>query len=220
MDTQTVSKQRIPMKSSSLSSPPLQELRSNHHIWMASNPRVLLKICNWSWMVANCRLPREGFSAPCNQPMWWHFDKYGWGSHHRLAIWHSGRCRTITQIPSRAGDSSLEGLSVSAWVLEAGQCLQALFFCVISLPPAFHSSLSDWTKLHYGMRGPGRLIHCCLSAALQHEFKDSADAISLQGVCILDLKEGFLFFFGKSCAGFCLFVPADKKTNTFFDSAW
>lgn len=74
--------------------------------------------------------------------------------------------------------------------------------------------------MHYGMRGPGRLIHCCLSAALQHEFKDSADAISLQGVCILDLKEGFLFFFGKSCAGFCLFVPADKKTNTFFDSAW
>lgn len=45
------------------------------------------------------------------------------------------------------------------------------------------------------MRGPGRLIRCCLSAARQYKFKDSADAISLQGVRIPDLKEGDFFFF-------------------------
>jgi len=48
-----------------LSASSLQELRSNHHIWMASNPRVLLKICNWSWMVANWLLPQEGFIMSC-----------------------------------------------------------------------------------------------------------------------------------------------------------
>ena len=43
----------------------LSAQRRNHHIWMASNPRVLLKICNWSWMAANWLHPREGLIVPC-----------------------------------------------------------------------------------------------------------------------------------------------------------
>lgn len=105
---------------------------NNHHVWMASKPPVPLKICNWSWIVTNHLLPGEDFS-PLRQV------SAGGGVRHTWAIWHSGRCHTTTQSPSRAGDSSLEGPPCESWRQDNTCCV-------------FFYFRFRWVKV-YGTRG-------------------------------------------------------------------